>query len=114
MIGLVEYRPSLNFPPEHGDLYIGPIRLTEGMNEIDIDTWIEFAQNNPIIKARIVKGIIRETFTSSSVNTINNPPSKSSKKELKVTFPVETKLATGKTEKEDENSLPLPVIADKK
>lgn len=88
MIGLIEYLPQLSPIRQSGDLFIGPIQLVAGRNEVDIDKWKEFS-DHPLIKLRQEQGIIRVLFEQPTVIT---PPE--TKEFARVTTPVETKLVS--------------------
>lgn len=91
MLGLIEYLPQLSPIRQSGDLFIGPIQLVAGRNEVDIDKWKEVA-DHPLIKLRQEQGIIRVLFEQPTVIT---PPD--TKKAARISTPVETKLVAQET-----------------
>jgi hypothetical protein len=86
MIGLIDYLPQLSPIRQSGDLFIGPIQLVAGRNEVDTDKWKEFA-DHPLVKLRQEQGIIRVLFEQP---TVIAPPD--GKKAARASTPVETKL----------------------
>lgn len=86
MIGIVEYLPQLSSVTQIGDLFLGPIRLIPGRNEVDTEKWKEYA-DHPGVKQRIEQGILRVTFDQPTVIT---PPEV--KKTMRVSTPIETEL----------------------
>lgn len=86
MIGIVEYLPQLSAVKQIGDLFLGPIRLIPGQNEVDTEKWKEYA-DHPGVKQRIAQGILRVTFDQPTIIT---PPEV--KKTIRVSTPVETEL----------------------
>lgn len=81
MIGIVEYQPRLDPSQQAGDLFIGDIQLIEGMNQVDIDKWNQFA-NHPLIQARISSGVIRPTFTAQTIIQVTEPKSRKVEKSV--------------------------------
>lgn len=86
MRGIIEYLPQLSPDRQGGDLFIGSIQLVAGRNEVDIDKWKEIADHQ-LVKLRQEQGIIRVLFESPTI--IVSPDSK---KSVRTSTPVETKL----------------------
>lgn len=86
MIGIVEYLPQLSSVKQIGDLFLGPIRLIPGRNEVDTEKWKEYA-DHPGVRQRIEQGILRVTFDQPTVIT---PPE--TKKSTRTSTSVITQL----------------------
>lgn len=89
IIGIVEYLPQLSESRQVGDLLIDGMRLIPGKNEVDITKWQQ-SSKNPLIQARIDKGIIRVLFENPSLIAVDT--GKKEKTTSRTSTPVETKL----------------------
>ncbi len=88
MFGIIDYQPQRGPIQKHGDLICSPsIKLTEGLNEVDIDEWSRIA-DTPAIKSRIEAGVIRPTFAPPTIVTVTEKSTTTRK-----STPIETKLA---------------------
>lgn len=87
MIGIIEYLPQLSSVKQIGELFLGPIRLVPGRNEVDTEKWKEYA-DHPLVKQRIEQGILRVTFDQPTVIT----PPETKKSSTRTTTSVVTQL----------------------